>query len=87
MNELLKIILSMALTSLVLIPFVAQNVENINQLNMLAEISESLKIKKPVELLVNPLISSPIFIGLKKQVIILPDKSYSEKELKFIFRH
>ncbi|MBF2373934.1 M56 family metallopeptidase [Listeria seeligeri] len=65
----------------------AQNVENINQLNMLAEISESLKIKKPVELLVNPLISSPIFIGLKKQVIILPDKSYSEKELKFIFRH
>lgn len=65
----------------------AQKVEDIKQLDMLAEILESLNIKNPVELLINPLISSPIFLGFKKQVIVLPDKSFSEKELQHIFRH
>lgn len=65
----------------------ARHVEDLERLDMLGGIIDELNIKKPVELLINPLISSPIFLGLRKNVIIIPDKFFLEEELEYIFRH
>ncbi|MBC1341953.1 peptidase M56 [Listeria welshimeri] len=65
----------------------AQKVNNLEQLDLLGEIIDDLNIKKSVELMINPLISSPIFLGFKRNVIVLPDKSFSEEELQYILRH
>ncbi|MCD2224462.1 M56 family metallopeptidase [Listeria cossartiae] len=65
----------------------AQKVEDLAQLDILAGIIDELGIKKSVELMINPLISSPIFLGLRKNVIVIPDKSFLEEELHYIFRH
>lgn len=65
----------------------ARKVDDLEQLELLADIIDMLNIKKPVELMVNPLISSPIFLGLKRNVIVIPDKTFSMEELQYIFRH
>lgn len=41
----------------------ARRVDDLEQLDLLAETMEELNIKRPVELMINPLISSPIFLG------------------------
>lgn len=48
---------------------------------------EELNIKRPIELMINPLISSPIFLGLKKNVIVIPDETFLNDELHYIFKH
>lgn len=65
----------------------ARKVDDLVQLDLLAGIIDELGIKRPVELMINPLVSSPIFLGLMKNVIVIPDKSFSEAELYYIFRH
>ncbi|MBC1542762.1 M56 family metallopeptidase [Listeria cossartiae] len=65
----------------------ARKVDDLVQLDLLAGIIDELGVKRPVELMINPLISSPIFLGLMKNVIVIPDKSFSEEELHYIFRH
>lgn len=65
----------------------ARKVDDLGQLDLLAGIIDELGIKRPVELMINPLVSSPIFLGLMKNVIVIPDKSFSEAELYYIFRH
>ncbi|MBC1999141.1 peptidase M56 [Listeria marthii] len=65
----------------------ARKVDDLVQLDLLAGIIDELGIKRPVELMINPLVSSPIFLGLMKNVIVIPDKTFSEAELYYIFRH
>ncbi|WP_446923406.1 M56 family metallopeptidase, partial [Listeria monocytogenes] len=65
----------------------ARRVDDLEQLDILAETIEELNIKRPVELMINPLISSPIFLGLKKNVIVIPDETFSNVELHYIFKH
>ncbi|HAO6376102.1 TPA: peptidase M56 [Listeria monocytogenes] len=65
----------------------ARRVDDLEQLDLLAETMEELNIKRPVELMINPLISSPIFLGLKKNVIVIPDETFLNDELHYIFKH
>ncbi|MBC1376398.1 peptidase M56 [Listeria sp. FSL L7-1699] len=65
----------------------ARKVDDLEQLEILAGIIDELNIKKSVELMINPLISSPIFLGLKRNVIVIPDKKFLAEELQYIFRH
>jgi beta-lactamase regulating signal transducer with metallopeptidase domain len=64
-----------------------KEVEDINILNLLAEIEEELKIKTPIELYTNSLISSPMLIGFFRPFIVLPNINFSPVEMKYIMKH
>lgn len=62
-------------------------VSDIEILNTLADIGETVGVKKPVELFVNPLISSPMLLGFFRPYIILPSIELNGTELAHIMRH
>lgn len=62
-------------------------VADIQILNMLADIGETVGVKRPVELFINPLISSPMLLGFFRPYIILPSIELESTELAYIMRH
>ena len=64
-----------------------KEVSDIKILNLLSDCEEKLNIKTRVELSCNPLIASPMLIGLFHPTIILPARELENKELSYIFAH
>ncbi len=62
-------------------------VSDIELLDRLSIAAERDGIKKPIELCVNPLISSPILIGFFHPCIVLPSADISEKDFQYIVLH
>ncbi len=62
-------------------------VSNIDLLDRLSLIAEQMNVKKPVELCVNPLISSPLLTGFFRPCIVLPSAGISEKDFQYIALH
>ncbi len=62
-------------------------VSDIELLDRLSIAAERAGIKKPIELCVNPLISSPILIGFFHPCIVLPSADISEKNFQYIVLH
>lgn len=62
-------------------------ISDIETLNLLADCSEKLHIRKTVELYSNPLIASPIMAGLLRPAIILPESQTAAEDLSYIFTH
>ena len=62
-------------------------VSNIERLDELSIVAEQSGIKKPVELCVNPLVSSPLLIGLFHPYIVLPRVDILEKDFRYIVLH
>lgn len=62
-------------------------VADIEILNMLADAGETIGVKRPVELFINPLISSPMLLGFFRPYIILPSIELDKTELAYIMRH
>lgn len=57
------------------------------ELELLAESAEALKIRRPVELCYNPTLSSPVMTGFFKPCIMLPAVRLTAEEMVFIFKH
>ncbi len=62
-------------------------VSDIALLNKMSIIAEQINIHKPIELSVNPLISSPLLTGLLRPCIVLPSADISEKDFRYIVLH
>ena len=62
-------------------------VSDIKLLDRLSVSAERADIKKPIELCVNPLISSPLLIGFFRPCIVLPSADISEKDFQYIVLH
>ena len=62
-------------------------VSDIERLDRLAAVSEQAGIKRPVELCVNPLVSSPLLLGFFHPCIVLPSVDTSEKDFDYIVLH
>lgn len=56
-------------------------------LDRLAVIGEQAGVKKPVELCVNPLMSSPLLIGFFHPCIVLPSTEISEQDFRYTVLH
>lgn len=54
---------------------------------LLNELSDELCIKKPIMLLTSDKVSAPMMIGLLKPLLLLPNDSYSDTDLRFILKH
>ncbi|MDE6972111.1 MAG: M56 family metallopeptidase, partial [Lachnospiraceae bacterium] len=59
-------------------------VSDIELLDRLSIAAERAGIKKPIELCVNPLISSPMLIGFFRPCIVLPSADIPEKDFRYI---
>lgn len=62
-------------------------VSDLETLNLLADAEEGLKIKRPIELYRNPLITSPIMTGFFRPKIVIPDRKMTDGELFCVFTH
>lgn len=62
-------------------------VSDIALLDRLSVLAGQTGIKKPVELCVNPLISSPLLVGFSRPCIVLPDTDISEKDFRYTVMH
>ena len=62
-------------------------VSDIERLDRLSIVTEQLGIKKPIELCVNPLVSSPLLIGFFHPCIVLPSADIPEKDFRYIILH
>ena len=62
-------------------------VSDIELLNRLSIVTEQSGIKKPIELCVNPLVSSPLLIGFFHPCIVLPSADIPEKDFRYIILH
>ena len=62
-------------------------VSDIEILDRLSIVAERVGIKKPIELCINPLISSPLLIGFFHPCIVLPSVDISEKDFQYIVLH
>ena len=62
-------------------------VSDMGILDRLSVVAERVGIKKPIELCVNPLISSPLLIGFFHPCIVLPSVDISEKDFQYIDLH
>ena len=62
-------------------------VSNIEILDRLSIVEEQSGIKKPIELCVNPLVSSPLLIGFFHPCIVLPSVDIPEKDFRYIALH
>lgn len=60
---------------------------DIEKLEDLSAAMERIGIKRPVELGVNPLVSSPMLIGFFNPCIVLPNADISEKDFYYIILH
>ena len=62
-------------------------VSDIAVLDRLSAAAEQAGVKRPVELWVNPLISSPLLIGFFRPCIVLPGAEVGEKDFQYIVLH
>lgn len=62
-------------------------IENIELLELLGKIADKEKIRVPVELFLNPLISSPLLIGFFRPCIVLPSMQISSSDFSKISLH
>lgn len=62
-------------------------VTDIDLLDRISVLAGQTGIKQPVELCVNPLISSPLLIGFFRPWIVLPDTDISEKDFRYTVLH
>ena len=62
-------------------------ISDIEMLDRLSAVAERSGIKKPVELCVNPLISTPLLIGIFHPCIVLPSADIPEKDFLYIILH
>ncbi len=62
-------------------------VSDIERLDELSIVAEQSGIKKPIELCVNPLVSSPLLIGFFHPCIVLPSVNILEKDFRYIVLH
>ena len=62
-------------------------ISDLGMLDRLSMIAEQASVKKPVELCVNPLISSPLLTGFFNPCIVLPNASIPEKDFQYIVLH
>lgn len=62
-------------------------VSNVEQLDRLSVIAEQTGRKRPVDLCVNPLVSSPLLIGFFRPYIVLPSADIPEKDFQYIVLH
>ena len=62
-------------------------VSDTEMLDRLSLSAERAGVRKPVELGVNPLVSSPMLIGFFRPCIVLPDADVSEKDFSYIVLH
>ncbi len=62
-------------------------VSDIERLDQLSIVAEQSGIKKPIELCVNPLVSSPLLIGFFHPCIVLPSADIPEKDFRYIILH
>ena len=62
-------------------------VADIEMLDCLSITAEQIGVKRPIELCVNPLVSSPLLIGFFHPCIILPSTNVSEIDLRYIVLH
>ena len=62
-------------------------VSDLKVLDRLSAAAEQAGIKKPVELCIHPLISSPLLTGFLHPCIVLPDLHISEKDFPYIVLH
>ncbi|MCI8704775.1 MAG: peptidase, M56 family protein, partial [Anaerotignum sp.] len=62
-------------------------ISDIGRLDELSIVAEQSGVKKPIELCVNPLVSSPLLIGFFYPCIILPSADIPEKDFQYIILH
>lgn len=62
-------------------------VSDVGLLDRLSVLVGQAGIKKPVELCVNPLISSPLLVGFFRPYIVLPSTDISEKDFRYTVLH
>lgn len=62
-------------------------VEDEEALAQLQKIQEEMGIKNKIRLLHYPMSQSPMLIGFRDILIVLPESDYTEEELQLIFRH
>lgn len=62
-------------------------VSDIGLLDRLSVLTGQAGMKKPVELCVNPLVSSPLLIGFFRPYIVLPSTDISEKDFRYTVLH
>ena len=62
-------------------------VSDMEVLDRLSLAAEHISVKGPVELCVNPLVSSPLLIGFFHPCIVLPSEEVSEKDFRHIVLH
>ena len=62
-------------------------VSDLEILDRLSVTAEQAGVKKPIEICVNPLISSPLLIGFFHPCIVLPGADISEKDFQYIVLH
>ena len=62
-------------------------VEDEGALAQLQKIQEEMGIKNKVRLLHYPMSQSPMLIGFRDILIVLPESDYTEEELQLVFRH
>lgn len=62
-------------------------VSDIELLDRLSITAEQAGVKKPIELCVNPLVSSPLLVGFFHPCIVLPSADISEKDFRYIILH
>ena len=62
-------------------------VSDIGMLNRLSVFAEQIGVKRPVELYINPLVSSPLLAGFFHPCIVLPRADIPEKDFGYIILH
>ena len=62
-------------------------VSDIERLDQLSLLAERAGVKRPMELCVNPLVSSPLLIGFFRPRIVLPRADIAEKDFQYIVLH
>lgn len=62
-------------------------VSDLSYLDRLALAAKQAGFRKPVELWVNPLVSSPLLLGFAHPCIVLPEADYSEEAFSYIALH
>jgi beta-lactamase regulating signal transducer with metallopeptidase domain len=62
-------------------------VSDVEVLDRLAAAAEETGVRRPVELQVNPLVSSPLLTGFFRPCVVLPSLDVSEKDFRYIILH
>ena len=62
-------------------------VSEVEMLDRLSVVAEKAGVKKPIELCINPLVSSPLLIGFFHPSIVLPSVDITDKDFQYIVLH